>query len=154
MRLPCAARQQFAVVFWRQGSRARDLQRPRTAVFEKVESYSNAEFDRFAIPLSSQERPTNYQNQTLRSWLRLLGIYAPIIGVWRNSRPFKAVMSWIIALGVVELLAWCCTFSSLPCRKSSWSRILNDRLNLTTVKTLTDAVDPRVQHPEIRRKPF
>ena len=114
----------------------RDL---RVAVFEKVESYSNAEFDRFATS-SLITRTTNdiTQIQILMIMVIRLGIYAPIIGSGGIVHAYAkcASLSWIIALGVISLscLILLVFFIAMP--KFKLVQGLIDQLNLVVRENL------------------
>lgn len=114
----------------------RDL---RTAVFEKVERYSNAEFDRFATS-SLITRTTNdiTQIQTLMIMVIRLGIYAPIIGLGGVIHAYAKceALSWIIALGVVELSGLILIIFVVAMPKFKLVQGLIDKLNLIVRENL------------------
>ncbi|MGB5823996.1 MAG: ABC transporter ATP-binding protein [Proteocatella sp.] len=115
-------------------------QQIRTDLFEKVESFSNVEFDKFSTS-SLITRTTNdvTQVQTLIIMMIRMIFYAPIMGIGgiihaiRNS----ASMSWIIALAVVVLLGIIGTLLSLSLPKSKIVQNLVDRLNQVVRENLS-----------------
>jgi len=114
----------------------RDL---RVALFEKVESYSNAEFDKFATT-SLITRTTNdiTQIQTLMIMLIRLGIYAPIIGVGGIIHAYSKCqsLSWIIALGVLAMVCTIILVFIIAMPKFKIVQSLVDRLNLIVRENL------------------
>lgn len=112
----------------------------RKAVFTKVESFSNAEFDKFSTA-SLITRTTNdiTQIQTLVVMAIRMLIYAPIIGVGGVLRALNksASMSWIIALAVVVLLGLILSVFSVALPKFKAIQKLVDRLNLVTRENLS-----------------
>lgn len=116
---------------------ARDL---RKAVFTKVESFSNSEFDKFS-PATLITRTTNdiTQIQMFVIIMVRMVIYAPIMGV---GGVFKAIgkstsMSWIIALAVLVLLGMILTVFSIAMPKFKLVQKLVDKLNLVTRENLS-----------------
>jgi len=116
---------------------SRDL---RKAIFTKVESFSNIEFDKFSTA-SLITRTTNdiTQIQMLVIILIRMVIYAPITGA---GGVIKAInrsysMSWIIALAVVVLLGMILTVFTIAMPKFKMIQKLVDRLNLVTRENLT-----------------
>jgi len=112
----------------------------RKAVFTKVESFSNTEFDKFSTA-SLITRTTNdiTQIQTLVVMgIRML-IYAPIIGVGGIIKALNKSesMSWIIALAVVVLLGLIISVFSIALPKFKAIQKLVDRLNLVTRENLS-----------------
>lgn len=116
---------------------ARDLRRD---VFRKVESFSNAEFDKFSTA-SLITRSTNdvTQIQMVIMMMMRMVIYAPIIGVGGIIRALgkSANMWWIIALAVVILLGLIITVFSIALPKFKAIQNLIDRLNLVMRENLT-----------------
>ena len=114
----------------------RDL---RVAVFEKVEGYSNAEFDKFATS-SLITRTTNdiTQVQTLMIMGVRLGIYAPIIGLGGVFHAYAKCqsLSWIIALGVIVLICIILIVFMVAMPKFKIVQSLIDRLNLIVRENL------------------
>lgn len=112
----------------------------RRAVFTRVESFSNTEFDKFSTA-SLITRTTNdiTQIQTLVVMGVRMIIYAPIIGI---GGVIKAVnrsssMSWIIALAVVVLLGLIASVFIAALPKFKAIQKLVDRLNLVTRESLS-----------------
>jgi ATP-binding cassette subfamily B multidrug efflux pump len=116
---------------------ARDL---RKDVFQKVESFSNTEFDKFSTA-SLITRSTNdvTQIQMVVIMLMRMVFYAPIIGVGGIIRAIgkSANMWWIIALAVVVLLGLILTVFSIALPKFRIIQNLIDRLNLVTRENLS-----------------
>jgi ATP-binding cassette subfamily B protein len=116
---------------------ARDLRRN---VFQRVENFSNTEFDKFSTA-SLITRSTNdiTQIQMVVIMVMRMVIYAPIIGIGGVIRAMSKTTSmwWIIALAVVVLLGLILTvfWIALPKFKSIQSLI--DRLNLVTRENLS-----------------
>lgn len=112
----------------------------RKAVFAKVESFSNAEFDRFSTA-SLITRTTNdiTQIQMLVIVMVRMVIYAPITGV---GGIIKAVgksssMTWIIALAVLALVGLILVVFSIAMPKFRLIQKLVDKLNLVTRENLS-----------------
>ena len=116
---------------------ARDLRRN---VFERVENFSSAEFDRFSTA-SLITRSTNdiTQIQMVVIMIMRMVIYAPIIGVGGVIRAMSKTTSmwWIIALAVVILLGLIMTVFSIALPKFKSIQNLIDRLNLVTRENLS-----------------
>ena len=116
---------------------SRDLRR---AVFQRVENFSNAEFDRFSTA-SLITRSTNdvTQIQMLVLLMMRLVIYAPIMGVGGIIRAIgkDSSMWWTIALGVGLLIALIVVVFSLSMPKFKIMQSLIDRLNLVTRENLS-----------------
>lgn len=115
---------------------SRDL---RVSVFEKVEGFSNAEFDRFATS-SLITRTTNdiTQIQTLLVMGVRLGIYAPIIGIGGIFHAYAKCqsLSWIIVLGVLTLIGVILLIFLLVVPKFKLVQGLIDKLNLIVRENL------------------
>ncbi|MDF1493199.1 ABC transporter ATP-binding protein [Caproiciproducens sp. CPB-2] len=115
---------------------ARDLRR---AVFRKVESFSNREFDEFSTA-SLITRTTNDVTQV--QMLLMMGVrmlcYAPIMGVGGIIMAVhKSVsMSWIIALACVVLVGMIAVVFSVALPKFKIVQQLVDRLNLVSRENL------------------
>lgn len=112
----------------------------RHDVFEKVENFSLAEFDRYSTA-SLITRTTNDITQVqmlITMGLRIV-CYAPIIGVggvvMAVSRSIS--MTWIIAVGVIVLLGIMLSVYSLARPKFKIVQKLVDRLNLVTRENLS-----------------
>ena len=116
---------------------ARDVRR---IVFKKVESFSNAEFDKFSTA-SLITRSTNdvTQVQMVIIMMMRMVFYAPIIGVGGVIRALgkSTSMWWIIALAVVVLLGLILTVFSIALPKFKAIQNLIDRLNLVMRENLS-----------------
>jgi len=116
---------------------ARDLRRD---LFARVESFSNAEFDKFSTA-SLITRTTNdiTQIQMLLIIMIRMVFYAPIMGIGGVFRALsKSVsMSWIIALAVIVLLGMISILYSIAMPKFMLMQKLIDRLNLVTRENLS-----------------
>ncbi len=116
---------------------ARNLRRD---VFQKVESFSNSEFDRFSVS-SLITRSTNdvTQLQTLIVMLIRMMIYAPILAVGGIIKAIStdASMWWTIALAVTALVGFIVAIFSLSLPKFKIIQKLVDRMNLVTRENLS-----------------
>ena len=116
---------------------ARDL---RKNVFERVQDFSNSEFDKFSTA-SLITRTTNdiTQIQMVVIMMMRMVIYAPIIGVGGVIRAVgkSTSMWWIIALAVIVLLGIILTIFSITLPKFKIVQSLIDRLNLVTREDLS-----------------
>jgi ATP-binding cassette subfamily B multidrug efflux pump len=116
---------------------ARDI---RKAVFTKVESFSNTEFDKFSTA-SLITRSTNdvTQLQMVIFMMIRMVFFAPIIGIGGIIRAIdkSANMWWLIALTVVILLGLILTIFSISLPKFKIVQSLIDRLNLVTRENLS-----------------
>jgi ATP-binding cassette subfamily B multidrug efflux pump len=116
---------------------ARDLRRN---VFQQVESFSSAEFDKFSTA-SLITRSTNdiTQIQMVVIMVLRMVIYAPIIGIGGVIRAIgkSASMWWIIALAVVVLLGLILVVFTIALPKFQSIQKLIDRLNLVTRENLS-----------------
>jgi len=116
---------------------ARDLRR---YVFRKVESFSNAELDKFSTA-SLITRSTNdiTQIQMVVIMVVRMVFYAPIMGVGGVIRAVgkSSSMWWIIALAVVVLLGLVSIVFSLTLPKFRIIQTLIDRLNLVMRENLS-----------------
>ncbi|MGB7536902.1 MAG: ABC transporter ATP-binding protein [Anaerolineales bacterium] len=116
---------------------ARDLRR---SVFQRVESFSSTEFDKFSTA-SLITRSTNdiTQIQMVVIMVMRMVIYAPIIGVGGVIRAIgkSANMWWIIALAVIVLLGLILTVFVIALPKFQSIQKLIDRLNLVTRENLS-----------------
>ena len=116
---------------------ARDLRRD---VFNRVESFSSSEFDRFSTA-SLITRTTNDVTQV--QMLLMLGIrflcYAPIMGIGGIVMALRksASMSWVIALAVLVLISLVVTVFSIALPKFKLIQKLVDRLNLVSRENLS-----------------
>ena len=116
---------------------ARDL---RKFVFDKVESFSSTEFDKFSTA-SLITRSTNdiTQIQMVVIMMVRMVFYAPIIGVGGIIRAVgkSSGLWWIIAVGVVTLLGLVLVVFSISLPKFKIIQSLIDRLNLVTRENLS-----------------
>ncbi|NTV37737.1 MAG: ABC transporter ATP-binding protein, partial [Anaerolineales bacterium] len=111
----------------------------RKDVFQKVESFSNTEFDKFSTA-SLITRSTNdvTQVQMVIIMMMRMVIYAPIIGIGGVIRALdkSTSMWWIIALAVIVLLGLILTVFSIALPKFKAIQNLIDRLNLVMRENL------------------
>lgn len=111
----------------------------RSELFSKVESFSNAEFDKFSTA-SLITRTTNdiTQVQMIVVMLVRMVFYAPIMGVGGVVRALsKSVsMSWIIALAVLVLIGIILILFSVAMPKFQKIQGYIDRLNLVMRENL------------------
>ncbi len=116
---------------------ARDLRR---LVFQKVESFSNTEFDHFSTA-SLITRTTNdiTQIQMVVIMMMRMVFYAPIMGVGGIIRAIgkDSSMWWIIAVAVAMLLSLVVVVFSLALPKFKIMQNLIDRLNLVMRENLS-----------------
>ncbi|MCC6145940.1 MAG: ABC transporter ATP-binding protein [Anaerolineaceae bacterium] len=116
---------------------ARDLRRN---VFQRVESFSNTEFDQFSTA-SLITRSTNdiTQIQMVVMMMMRMVFYAPIIGVGGVIRALakSASMWWVIALAVIMLLGLILSAFAIALPKFKIVQSLIDRLNLVTRENLS-----------------
>jgi len=111
----------------------------RIDLFEKVESFSNAEFDKFATS-SLITRTTNdvTQIQTLIVMLIRIIFYAPIMGIggFVHALANSKSMSWIVALSIISLLGLIATMFTFVMPKFKIVQSLIDKLNLVVRENL------------------
>lgn len=111
----------------------------RIDLFERVEDFSNAEFDKFSTS-SLITRTTNdvTQIQTLIVMLIRIIFYAPImaIGGFVHALANSKSMSWIVALSIVSLLGLIFTMFSFVMPKFKIVQSLIDKLNLVVRENL------------------
>ncbi len=116
---------------------ARDI---RKALFTKVESFSNAEFDKFSVS-SLITRTTNdvTQLQTLTVLMLRMAFYAPILGVGGiiKATSTDSSMWWILAVAVIALIGMILAIFSTSLPKFRVIQKLVDRLNLVTRENLS-----------------
>ncbi len=116
---------------------ARDIRRK---VFEKVESFSVAEFNKFSTA-SLITRSTNdiQQIQTVTVMIFRLVLMAPFmaIGALQNAIQNAPELSWIIAVSVVALLAVIIFLFIFALPKFKVLQKMVDKLNLVTRENLT-----------------
>jgi ATP-binding cassette subfamily B protein len=133
---------------------ARDI---RKDVFEKVESFTSAEFDRFSTA-SLITRSTNDVTQVQRvifMFMRIV-VYAPILGIGGVIRAIdkSAGMWWLIAIAVGALLGLIITVFLIAVPKFKLMQTLIDKLNLVTRENLSGMMVIRAfnkQEDESRR---
>lgn len=107
----------------------------RKKVFEKVENFSNEEFNKFSTS-SLITRTTNdiQQVQMVLVMMLRIVIYAPIIGIGAIIHVLnsEASMTWIIALCVVVLLSLIGVLMSVAMPKFKINQMLIDKINSVT----------------------
>ena len=107
----------------------------RKEVFNKVESFSSAEFNKFSTS-SLITRTTNDVQQVQMAIIMMVRIviYAPIMGVGAVLHVLnsEASMTWIIALCVVVLLSLIGVLMSIAMPKFKINQKLIDKLNSVT----------------------
>jgi ATP-binding cassette subfamily B multidrug efflux pump len=112
----------------------------RRYIFQRVESFSSAEFNKFSTA-SLITRSTNdiTQIQMVVIMMMRMVFYAPIIGIGGVIRAIgkSANMWWIIALAVVVLLGLILTVFTIALPKFKIIQSLIDRLNLVTRENLS-----------------
>ena len=111
----------------------------RSEVFEKVTSFSNAEFDKFSTA-SLITRSTNdiQQIQMLMVMLFRIVFYAPILGIGGIIKVLRTDtnMTWVIGLGIVLILVVVGTLFSFAMPKFKAVQKLVDKINLVTRESL------------------
>lgn len=111
----------------------------RIDLFEKVEDFSNAEFDKFSTS-SLITRTTNdvTQIQTLIVILIRIIFYAPIMGIggFVHALANSKSMSWIVALSIISLLGLIFTMFTFVMPKFKVVQSLIDKLNLVVRENL------------------
>ncbi len=116
---------------------ARDI---RKALFKRIESFSNVEFDKFSTA-SLITRSTNdvTQVQMVIGMIMRMVFYAPIIGIGGIIRALgkSANMWWIIALAVLVLVGLIAIVFSISLPKFKIMQSLIDRLNLVMRENLS-----------------
>jgi ATP-binding cassette, subfamily B, multidrug efflux pump len=112
----------------------------RKSVFQKVESFSNAEFDKFSTA-SLITRSTNdiTQIQMVVIMMMRMVFYAPIMGVGGIIRAIgkDSSMWWLIAVAVGLLLSLVIVVFSVSLPKFKIFQSLVDRLNLVMRENLS-----------------
>lgn len=112
----------------------------RENVFEKVVSFSNAEFDHFSTA-SLITRSTNdiQQIQMFVVMLLRMVLYAPIVGIGGVIKVFNtnSSMSWIIGVAVVAIVVLVLVLFATVMPRFKLVQKLIDRLNLVTREILT-----------------
>ncbi|MCB2291485.1 ABC transporter ATP-binding protein/permease [Clostridium sp. CS001] len=112
----------------------------RKSIFTKIESFSNAEFDKFSTA-SLITRTTNDITQVqmvVVMGIRMI-IYAPMLGIGGVLKALNksSSMSWIIALAVIVLIGLIGTVFAIALPKFKMIQKLIDRLNLVTRENLS-----------------
>ena len=129
---------------------ARDLRRTE---FEKVQSFSSAEFDRFSTA-SLITRTTNdiTQLQMVVIMMIRMVFYAPIIAIGGIIRAVNkdVDMWWLIALAVIVIVGLIMLVFSLVMPRFRLIQTLIDRLNLVTRENLSGMMVIRA----FNRQPF
>lgn len=112
----------------------------RDRVFTRIESFSNAEFDKFSTA-SLITRSTNdiTQIQMLIIMLIRIVFYAPILGIGGIIRALgkSTSMSWIIALAVIVIISLIMVIFSVTMPRFRKMQNLIDRLSLVTRENLS-----------------
>jgi ATP-binding cassette, subfamily B, multidrug efflux pump len=112
----------------------------RSDVFEKVENFSLAEFDKFSTA-SLITRSTNdiQQIQMVLAMLLRLALMAPMMGVWGIFKAYRLApsMTWIMAVSVGALLILIGTLFTIALPRFRRLQKTVDRLNLVTREILT-----------------
>jgi ATP-binding cassette subfamily B protein len=126
----------------------RDL---RSKVFQKVVHFSNREFDQYSTA-TLITRSTNdiQQVQMIMVMMLRMVIYAPILAIGGVIKVLNTntSMTWIIALGVIVIMAFVGTLFSIAMPKFKLMQKLVDRLNLVTREILTGLPVIRAFHKE------
>lgn len=116
---------------------ARDL---RKAVFEKVESFSNSEFNKFSTA-SLITRTTNdiTQVQALMIMLLRIVLFAPMMGLGAlyKALTHSTSMTWIIVMILIVITAILAILIKVVMPKFKIIQSLIDRLNLTMRENLS-----------------
>lgn len=112
----------------------------REKVFSRIESFSNAEFDKFSTA-SLITRSTNdiTQIQMLVIMLIRMVIYAPILGIGGIILALNksTSMSWVIGLAVIVIICLIIVIFSVTMPKFRKMQSLIDRLSLVTREDLS-----------------
>ena len=124
----------------------------RSAIFKKVEGFSNAEFDQFSTA-SLITRSTNdvTQIQTLMVMMIRMLFYAPIMGFGGIMKALEksTSMSWIIAVAVIILMGIIMVVFSIALPKFKAIQKMIDRLNLVVRENLTGMMVIRMDAPSL-----
>ena len=119
---------------------ARDL---RHAVFKKVESFSNSEFNKFSTA-SLITRTTNdiTQVQMLMIMLLRIVLFAPMMGVGALIKAFthSSSMTWIILMILIVISVVIIILMKVVLPKFKIIQSLIDRLNLTMRENLLNSL--------------
>ncbi|SES65785.1 ABC transporter ATP-binding protein [[Clostridium] polysaccharolyticum] len=112
----------------------------RSMVFEKVVSFTSAEFDKFSTA-SLITRSTNdiQQLQMVIVLLLRMVLYAPILGIGGVLKVLdtNTSMSWIIVIAVAAIVVVVVLLFAVVMPKFKMMQTLMDRLNLVTREILT-----------------
>ena len=112
----------------------------RRDMFDTVESFSNAEFDKFSTA-SLITRSTNNitQIQMVIIMIIRLAFYAPILGIWGIYLALQEVPNiwWIIAVAIILLLIIILFVFELSLPKFRSTQGLIDQMNLVARESLT-----------------
>lgn len=112
----------------------------RKAVFEKVESFSNSEFNKFSTA-SLITRTTNdiTQVQMLMIMLLRIVLFAPMMGIGALIKAFthSSSMTWIILMILIVITAVIIVLMKVVLPKFKIIQSLIDKLNLTMRENLT-----------------
>lgn len=112
----------------------------RHDLFEKIENFSNNEFDKFSTA-SLITRTTNdiTQVQMLITMSLRMFFYAPIMGIGGIVMAMSSTqsMTWIIVLAIVVLIAVLLVVFAIAMPKFKQVQKLIDRLNLVTRESLS-----------------
>jgi ATP-binding cassette subfamily B protein len=115
---------------------ARDIRRD---IFQKVESYSNTEFDKFSTA-SLITRTTNdvTQIQMVTFMVIRMVFYAPLLGFGGLIKVISkdSPLSWLIGLAVLVLISLIMVIFSLSLPKFKITQKLVDRINLVARENL------------------
>ena len=130
----------IAVAFYASKIAALLGERLRKDVFEKVISFSNAEFDRFSTA-SLITRTTNdiQQIQNMMVILMRMVFYAPILAVGGILKVLRTnnSMAWIILIALIAIILIVGVLFGLAMPKFKKLQILVDKLNQTSREILT-----------------
>lgn len=112
----------------------------RDKVFQKVASFSNAEFDNFSTA-SLITRSTNDIQQVQQFTVLMLRMvfYAPILGIGGVIRALKTntSMAWIVGVGVIAILILVTVLFTIVMPKFKKLQKLVDRVNLVMRESLS-----------------
>ncbi len=112
----------------------------RHDLFDKIESFSLAEFDQFSTA-SLITRNTNdiQQIQNVSIMLMRIALMAPLIGILATYKAFRIApsMTWIMALGVIVLMVLIGIIFKLALPRFKRVQALIDKLNLVSRERLS-----------------
>lgn len=120
--------------------------RLRKDVFEKVQSFSNEEFDKFSgasLITRTTNDITGVQNITTMGMRMLL--YSPIVGVGAIFMMLQkgSTMEWTLGVGIVAILLLILVMFKFALPKFKIIQKLTDRLNLISKENLTGVMVTR-----------